>query len=105
GFSYSADHNSITVTNGSGANSIISTTFTDPAGRTLLSVGYPYANALEYTWLQYDAAGNLIYEERDSSTNGTASAWTGAAYAYDGLNRLAAKSDRDAAVTFFYYNA
>ena len=41
----------------------------------------------------------------DSASNGSVTAWSGAAYSYDGLNRLSAKSDRDAALTYFYYDA
>jgi RHS repeat-associated protein len=104
-YSYSADHHSVTRTDGSGSDAIVSTTFTDNDGRTLLSVGYPAAGALEYTWHQYDLAGNLVYEEHDSSTNSAAQGWSGAAYQFDGLNRLTAKSDRDNALTYYLRDA
>jgi RHS repeat-associated protein len=99
---YAADHHSMTVTNGSGTGAIRSTTFTDNDDRTLLSVTYPAASVNEYTLHQFDLAGNLIYEERDSSSNGVATTWTQAAYVLDGLNRVIEKADRDAAATFFY---
>ena len=77
-FAYSADHHSVTVTNGSGSSAIASTTFTDADGRNLLSVAYPSSNVKEFTFRDYDAAGNMVYEERDSSSNGAISGWSGA---------------------------
>jgi len=101
---YAADHHSVTVTNGTGAAAIVSTTYTDTDGRTVLAVAYPNANSREFTLTDYDLAGNLIYQERDSFTNGVVTAWTGTGAAYDGLNRPVVKSDRDAAVTTYAYN-
>ena len=37
-FSYSGDHNSVTVTDGSGANAVSHTTWTDDDGHTVLSI-------------------------------------------------------------------
>ena len=102
---YAADHQSVTVTNGSGAAAIVSTTYTDNDGHTVLSIAYPGASTREFTFREYDAAGNLAYEERDSSTSGVVTGWSGAAYMYDGVNRLTAKTDRDSAVTQFRYDA
>ena len=102
---YSADHNSITVTNGSGTNAIISTTYTDNDGRTLLTAGYPAAGILDYTWKDYDLAGNLDYEEHDVSFYGSVSGYTSATYSHDGLNRMTRKVDRDSAVTTYAYNS
>ncbi len=102
---YAANHHSVTVTNGSGGSAVVSTAFTDNAGRTALSLAYPSATAQEFTWREYDRAGNLVYAERDSSTNGVVTAWSGAAFVYDGLNRATAKSDRDGALTTYAFDA
>ena len=101
---YSADHNSVTVTNGSGANAISQTTWTDPDGRTLLSIGYPAANSTEFILNQYDLAGNLVSEQHDSSASGTVTTWTTATCVYDGMNRTTAKYDRDNALTTYAYD-
>jgi RHS repeat-associated protein len=98
---YSSDHNSVTVTNGSGGGAVVSTVFSDNDGHPVLSIGYPSVGAQEYTRRAYDRAGNLVYEERDSSANGLVTVWSGAAYNYDGLNQMIAKSERDYAVTYF----
>jgi RHS repeat-associated protein len=102
---YAANHHSVTVTNGSGSAAIASTTFTDNDGHGVLSIAYPSANAREFTRSQHDLAGNQIYAERDSSTNGAITVWTTASYMFDGLNRMTASSDRDGAVTYFYRDA
>jgi len=101
---YSADHNSATVTDGSGANAISHTTYTDNDGHTVLSIAYPSANATEFILNQYDLAGNLISAQHDSSASGTITTWTTASLAYDGLNRLVSKSDRDSALTTYTYD-
>ena len=72
-FAYSADHNSVTVTDGSGASAIVNTTYTDNDGHTVLSVAYPVAGVLEYTWNDFDLSGNLDYSEHDASFSGSAS--------------------------------
>jgi YD repeat-containing protein len=103
---YSADHHSVTVTNGSGANAIASTSYDDNDGHPLLSITYPYSNVREFTFRQYDLAGNLVYEDHESATNSSApKVFSVASYVYDGLNRLTVKSDRDAALTYFYRDA
>lgn len=102
---YSADHHGMTVTNGSGSSAIVSTSYTDNDGHTVLSIGYPSANTWEFTRQVFDLAGNLTYQERDSLTNGTVTPWSGAIYAYDGLNRRTYSLDRDNAETLFNFNA
>ena len=57
---YSADHNSVTVTDGSGPSAITHTTYTDPDGHTLLAIANPAPGATEFTLNQYDLAGNLV---------------------------------------------
>ena len=45
---YSADHNSVTVTDGSGASAISHTTWTDTDGQTVLSIAHPSAGATDF---------------------------------------------------------
>ena len=101
---YAEDHHSITVTNGSGATAIVSTTFTDADDQPVLSVTYPAAGVREFVQWSYDVAGNLVAESRKSSTNGTVTTWTSSAYTYDGLNRLRTKAERDGAPTSFAFD-
>ena len=103
-FSYSADHNSITSTNGSGASAIVNTTWTDNDGHTVLAIAYPSSGANEFTLNQYDLAGNLISQQHDSSASGTVTTWTTASYSFDGLNRMTSKVDRDNALTTYAFD-
>jgi RHS repeat-associated protein len=101
---YSADHNSVTLTDGSGANAIVSTSYTDNDGHTLLAIGYPASGTTEFTLNQYDLAGNLASSQHDSSSSGTVTTWTTTSLVYDGLNRPIGKFDRDGALTTYAYN-
>jgi RHS repeat-associated protein len=103
-FTYSADHNSVTVTDGSGANAISHTNWTDTDGRTVLSIANPSPGATEFTLNKYDLAGNLVASQHDSSANGSVTTWTTTSLAYDGLNRLTQKLDRDNAQTTYAYD-
>ena len=94
-FAYSADHNSVTVTDGSGATAISHTTCTDNDGHTVLSIAYPSSGMNEFTLNRFDLAGNLVSEQHDSSASGTVTNWTTTSFAYDGLNRVTSKTDRD----------
>ena len=100
-FAYTADHNGVTVTDGSGATAISHTTYTDNDGHTVLSISYPVSGNLDYIWKDYDLSGNLDYEEHDTSPGG---GWTFASYAHDGLNRLTSETNRDYAVTAYAYD-
>ena len=99
---YSADHNSVTVTDGSGSTAISHTTWTGPDGHALLSVAYPMSGYLDYVWKNYDLSGNLDYEEHDTSPGGS---WTFVSYTHDGLNRTTGKIDRDNAITAYAYDS
>ncbi len=101
---YSADHNSVTTTSGSGASAVVNTTYTDNDGHTVLSIAYPASGVNEFTLNQYDLAGNLVSAQHDSSASGTVTTWTMASLAYDGLNRQTSKSDRDNALTTYAYD-
>jgi len=103
-FAYSADHNSVTVRDGSGTGAISHTTWTDNDGHTVLAVAYPSANTNEFTLNGYDLAGNLISSQHDSSTGGTVATWTTTSTGYDGLNRPITRYDRDNALTTTAYN-
>jgi RHS repeat-associated protein len=101
---YSPDHNSVSVIEGSGANAITNTTYTDNAGRTVLSVAYPSSGLTEFILNQFDLAGNLVSAQHDSSTGGTVTTWTTANSAFDGLNRVIRKTDRDGALTTYAFD-
>jgi len=103
--SYSADHNSMTTTNGSGANAIVNTTYTDSDGHDILSIAYPSSGSTEFKLSQYDLAGNLVSTKHNSSVSGVVTNWTSATLTYDGLGRLIAKTDRDGAQTTYAYDA
>jgi len=103
--SYSTDHNSVTVTNGSGTSAIVTTAFTDNNGQSVLSVAYPSASVREFTRNVYDLAGNLSTSFRSASSNSVVTIFTQESYLYDGLNRLAQVNDRDSAVTAYGYNS
>ncbi len=101
---YSGDHNRVTVTDGSGANAISHTTWTDDDGHAVLSVAYPSSGATEFTLNRYDVAGNLVSVQHNSSAGGAMANWTTTSLAYDGLNRVTQKVDRDNAVTTYAYD-
>jgi RHS repeat-associated protein len=101
---YSADNNSVTVTDGSGANAISHTIYTDNDGHTVLTVAYPSPNTTEFTLNQFDVAGNLISAQHDSSSYGAVTTWATASYSFDGLNRMTSKVDRDNAPTTYAYD-
>ncbi len=100
GYSYSADHNSVTVTNGSGASSVISTAFTDTDNRNVLSVAYPSANSTQFKLRTFDLVGNLSAEIRNQRR--TVLSRSGRqTLTYDGLNRPSNTTQRDGASDAF----
>jgi RHS repeat-associated protein len=103
-FAYSGDHNSITVTDGSGANAISHTTWTDDDGHTVLSIAYPSSGVNDFTLNRYDVAGNLISSQHETSANGSIVNWTTTGLSYDGLHRVTQKVDRDNAATTYAYD-
>jgi RHS repeat-associated protein len=102
---YSADHQSVTSTNGSGGSAIVSTAFTDNIGNLLLAIGYPSSGVQEFTRRAYDLAGNNIFEGRYSSSAGAVTPWTTASFGFDGQNFRIAETNRDNAVTLFNRDA
>ncbi|MGA2279196.1 MAG: glycohydrolase toxin TNT-related protein [Verrucomicrobiota bacterium] len=103
-FVFSADNNSATVTDGSGANAISHTIYTDSDGHPVLSVAYPSAYSTEFTLNQFDVAGNLVSAQHNSTLNGAVTTWATANYSFDGLNRMTGKVDRDNASTTYAYD-
>ena len=103
-FAYSGDHNGVTVTDGSGANAISHTTWTDDDGHTVLSIAYPSSGVNDFTLNRYDVAGNLISSQHETSANGSIVNWTTTSLSYDGLHRITQKVDRDNAVTTYAYD-
>ena len=103
-FAYSGDHTSVTETEGSGANAISHTTWTDDEGHAVLSVAYPASSVNEFTLTRFDVAGNAISSQHNSSVGGAIANWTTTSLTYDGLNRVTQKVDRDNAVTSYAYN-
>jgi YD repeat-containing protein len=101
---YSTDHNSVTVTDGSGTSGISHTTWTDTDGHTVLSIATPSAGVRDFILNQYDLAGNAVAVLHDTSAGGTITNWTTASMTYDSLNRLTQKVDRDGAVTTYAYD-
>ena len=104
-FNYSADHNSVTVTDGSGGSTIASTAYTDNDGHTVLSVAYPASGILEFTRNDFDLSGNLDYTEHDASFSGSTYIYTQTTFTHDGLNRTTSKVDRDNATTTYALDA
>jgi RHS repeat-associated protein len=92
-YSYAADHNSDTVTLGSGTNAVASTSFTNTYGKEVLRM---HGNG-DKRRAVYDVVGNL-----KSSTDELGNTTT---YSYDALNRLRFQTQPDGAVTEFVYDA
>ncbi len=90
--SYSLDHHSTTVTEGSGAGAIATTSWTDTFGKPVIS-----SSAGEKRISAYDALGNLVSakDERSQETR----------YTYDALNRALTEILPDGATTTFIRDA
>jgi RHS repeat-associated protein len=92
-YTYSADHNAVTVTEGTGAGAISKTTYTDTLDRPVLTV----LGDGTFTTTTYDLNGNL------SSTTDALKQTT--SYAYNGLNQLISQTLPDGTVTNFTSDA
>jgi RHS repeat-associated protein len=102
---YSSDHNSVTVTNGTGTNAIISTTFTDTEGRPVLNISYPTNGIIEFVLQQYDNLGRRISRQRCSSIGGTVITWSTNAWTFDAMGRIQSETYKDGAVTTYARDA
>ncbi len=97
---YTADHHGYTVTDGTGADAISTTIYTDTYGNPVLTIQYPWQGFLQYTWTRYDRAGNRL--QSDVFSSDSYYAWTESAWTYDGLNRV--KTERVGDGATFTYN-
>ena len=102
---YSADRESETITQGTGATAVVKTIYTDNANKSVLTISYPSSGVEEFVLDTYDLAENLISETHNTSANGTVTTWTTATFVNDGLNRVVTKADRDGAVTTYSYDS
>jgi RHS repeat-associated protein len=92
-YAYSADNNSVTVTNGSGTGALSKTNYTDTAGRVLLSV----SGDGTFAYNTYDLDGNL--------TSATDQLNQTTLYSYNALNQATSQTLPDGTVTSFTYDA
>jgi len=104
-WAYSPDHHSVTVTAGSEAGAISTTTYTDTDGREVLTVGYPVSGVLSFSLQKFDVGGNRVQSRQYSSTNGDVVLWATNSATFDGLNRVLTQTVRDGATTTFTYDA
>jgi len=93
GYEYSPDHNSVTVTDGSGPGAISTQTWTDTFGQTVL---VSHADG-SFRSSVFDVAGRVV-----SSTDELGRTTT---YLHDGLGRMTRETRPDGAVTNFTHNA
>lgn len=92
-YAYSADHNAVTVTEGTGAGAISRTIYTDTAGRLVLAV----SGDGQFTRTVYDAKGNLV--STTDPLNRTTS------YSFNALDQAISQTLPDTTVTNFTYDA
>lgn len=92
-YAYSADHQSVTVTEGAGPGAITTITFTDLAGRVVLTK----TGDGKFVRNVYDSLGNL------TSTTDQLNQTT--AYTYNALDQAISQTLPDGTVTTFVYNA
>lgn len=102
---YGANHHGVTVTNGSGGAAIVTTVYTDHDGKPLLDIGYPSAGTREFTLREYNRAGSLITQTRNSATGaGEPYPWSFRYFYYDELERNDETFDRDGADTLMSFD-
>ncbi len=102
---YSPDHQSETVTQGSGSSAIVKTIYTDIAGKPVLTISQPSPGLEEFVLDTYDLVENLVSETHNTASGGVVTTWTVANFAVDGLNRVTSKTNRDGAVTTYAYDS
>ncbi len=104
-YTYGTNNNSVTVTNGTGAGAVVSTVYVDNDGHQVLSVGYPNSGTNEFVLTKFDSAGNRVAQQQCSVSGGTVTVWATNGWTYDGLNRVAAETNRDGVYTIFNRDA
>ena len=92
-YSYSSDHQSVTLTSGTGVGAVNQTTYSDPAGKPLLSID----GASKVTRYTYDSNGNLL--STTDPLNQTTH-WT-----YNGLDQVSTQTLPDSNLTTFTHDA
>jgi RHS repeat-associated protein len=102
---YSPDHQSVTVTNGSGTNAIVTTTYSDNDGQPVLSICYPTNGVIEYVFEKYDRLGRHVAQQRNSAASGVVTTWATNGWTYDGLSRVSVETSKDGASTTYGYDA
>jgi RHS repeat-associated protein len=100
-YAYGTNNNSVSITNGTGANAIASTVYTDNDGNPALSIGYPSAGTTEFALQRFDVAGNRVAQQQCSSAGGAITIWATNGWTYDGLNRPIAETNRDGVFTVY----
>ena len=106
--SYSADHNSSTVWEGTGSTAIPTVYLTDTMGNNVLTLrypNYPSLNNTEFSLQVYDANGNRLQQNQCSWTTNVVTVWSTNSWTYDGLNRITTEISRDGATTSYYRDA
>ncbi len=109
----SANHHSVTVTNGTGTNTILTTSWTDNDGHPVLTVGFPLpggegqgeGGTREFTLQSFDLAGNKVAWQQCSQTNGAITIWATNGWTYNAQNQVATETVRDGATTTFTRDA
>jgi RHS repeat-associated protein len=101
---YAAGHHSVTNVQGGGSGAVTTSEFTDNFGNPVLSLSYPASGVRHFARREFDAMGNLELEAQYSVTNGNRIGWAAMGFAYDGMNRVKLKLDRDEALTSFWYD-
>ena len=101
---YSPDHQSVTITNGTGTNAIVKTAYTDNDGHKVLTLSFPTSGVTEYVWQKYDRLGRQIAQQQLSSSAGVITTWATNGATYDGLNRVLTQTSKDAALTTLAYD-
>ena len=104
-YSYGTNNSSVTVTNGTGANAVASTVFTDNDGHTVLAIGYPTNGIKEYVWRKFDQAGNRVSQQQASINGSQVTVWATNGWTYDGLNRVLTETNRDGAFKVYARDA
>ncbi|MGC3990599.1 MAG: hypothetical protein QM796_13145 [Chthoniobacteraceae bacterium] len=103
-YAYSADHNSVTTTQGTGTNKVTSTVYTDTFGKPVLIQNGDATHSFSLS--TYDANENLLTQADEIGVKQGYQT----TYTYDGLNRVAtqtlpASTAGTGAQTIFSYNA
>ena len=88
--SYSLDHNSVTVTQGT-VNPVVTTMFTDTYGKPVITQRFPGSGVTEETVNNYDIVGNALTNREISIQSGNVTTYASTVFTYDGLNRALPK--------------